>query len=670
MFEGLRFGRYVVGERIGRGGFGVVHLGRDSELGRDVAIKFLRPEYLTREQVVQRFLQEARATATIGHPGIVTVFECGVVTGTGERADGTAYIVMERLQGESLAARIEDKGRFPIAAAIAIGRQLAAALGAAHDASIIHRDLKPDNVFLLPDAAVVGGERAKILDFGIAKLADPGAGGVHTHSQMILGTPRYMSPEQARSAAKVDVRSDIYALGCMFYELVCGRPPFTGNTGDVLIHHQSTPAVPPHDVVDGLPPALDRLIVDMLEKEPDRRPQTMKAVDEALAAIAPATPLAPVVATPRAATPKPIREVTTTTLAEPPVAGDASAVTARRDPLPAPPGLPMFGEPPTLAARTLATVRNRWYLIAGIVAVLFVGTVAIVMLGQRDDVPVAASPGTEPAPPSPPPALAPVGSDDEANAEAATDNGEPNASSDVTTIETRCAELLDKRRWPELGNCGHELEALDLDRGRDWIERATREAKAEVALRHEKTALERGDLAAASREFREITSGSIYYLEALRAFDPLTETAVASLDVLARKHACDKYEAMLRTLETRLELPVFESIQERARGCGSKTRVATAPKASSSDDVVEVSSCENAAGIEASADADNASGRYAAALHGYEQIMACKNVKQKAYLAACKSRQFLKARNYFRGLPKSYAQICLNQGFDPRAVAP
>ena len=156
---GLRIGRYEVGERIGKGGFGVVHLANDGELGREVAIKFLRPEYMTRTQVVQRFLQEARTCAKIGHPGIVTVFECGQVANTATDADGMAYIAMELLHGESLADRLARVRRLPWASATEIARQVALALEAAHRAGIIHRDLKPDNIFLVTDAAMPGGER-------------------------------------------------------------------------------------------------------------------------------------------------------------------------------------------------------------------------------------------------------------------------------------------------------------------------------------------------------------------------------------------------------------------------------------------------------------------------------------------------------------------------------
>jgi serine/threonine-protein kinase len=143
---GLRIGRYEIGRRLGKGGFGVVHVARDVDLDREIAIKVLKPEYLVKPQIVQRFLQEARAAAKIGHPGIVTVFECGQIQGTGTRADGNAYIAMELLIGESLADRVMSGGRMASQKAIPLALQLAAGLGAAHDARLVHRDRSPDIV--------------------------------------------------------------------------------------------------------------------------------------------------------------------------------------------------------------------------------------------------------------------------------------------------------------------------------------------------------------------------------------------------------------------------------------------------------------------------------------------------------------------------------------------
>ncbi|MDQ3333889.1 MAG: serine/threonine protein kinase [Myxococcota bacterium] len=351
MAAGLRIGRYELGERLGTGGFGVVYHARDTELGRELAIKVLRPEYQTQPDVIARFLKEARAAAKIDHPGIVTVFECGTISGSGTAQDGNAYIAMELLRGYSLTQHLEQRGRLSVADAILIGRQIAAALTVAHAAGIVHRDLKPDNVFLLPDALVKGGFRIKILDFGVAKLAEPKEAGVNTHSQMMLGTPKYMSPEQARSARAVDQRTDIYTLGCMLYEMLTGQAPYEGPGAiDMIIQHTTAPIPSPRAIVQGLPESMDALIRKMLGKEPEDRPDSMKALDKALEEIQtelvppsgpqrPKPPTQPpaIPRTPARPTPAPPTGLTPT----PPV-----ATMRNTKPTPAPPMPPMRPTPP------------------------------------------------------------------------------------------------------------------------------------------------------------------------------------------------------------------------------------------------------------------------------------------------------------------------------------
>jgi serine/threonine protein kinase len=270
-----RVGKYELRDKLGRGAFGVVFTARDPSLDRDVAIKVLRPTHLTNPEIVQRFLQEARATARISHPGIVTIHDCGRVE-TGSAS--TAFIAMELLSGESLTTRLVRCGRLPPDAAAEIARQVASALEAAHRANVLHRDLKPDNIYVVPDPAMPTGERVKVLDFGLAKLGDDG----HTQLQTVFGTPRYMSPEQCRSATQVDHRSDIYALGCILFELVTGHLPFDGDVRQLIQSHQHAPPPRATSYVPELSPALDDLIDDMLSKAPMDRPQTMGAVQRAL----------------------------------------------------------------------------------------------------------------------------------------------------------------------------------------------------------------------------------------------------------------------------------------------------------------------------------------------------------------------------------------------------
>src|SRR5262245_9372543 len=194
---------------------GTVYLGEHILLGRRAAIRTLLPTLSSNREIVDRFFNEARAISAISDPGVVQIFDFGY------HVDGTAYIVMEVLEGESLATRLERMGKLPLVDALRLARQLSSSLAAAHTRRIIHRDLKPGNVFVIRDPEVPGGERTKILDFGICKLGDP----EHAHTTLtgtMLGTPVYMSPEQCRGAGRVDHRSDIYSLGCVLFHMIVG----------------------------------------------------------------------------------------------------------------------------------------------------------------------------------------------------------------------------------------------------------------------------------------------------------------------------------------------------------------------------------------------------------------------------------------------------------------
>jgi serine/threonine-protein kinase len=273
--SGHTVGKYKLGKKLGEGAFGLVFIAHDSGLDRDVALKFLRPHHILNPQAFERFLQEARSVAKLSHPGIVTVHELGTTDG------GIAFIAMELLQGESLNDRLNRIRKFSPDTAKEICLQIASTLNAAHVAGIVHRDLKPDNLFLIADPTMPGRERVKVLDFGIAKLAHTQMTSVQTGS-LLIGTPRYMSPEQCRSSTNVDCRSDIYALGCILYELVCGRPPFEGAPGELITKHQLAPVLPAREIVPDLPHQLDCLISRMLAKDPGERPQTMRHVQSEL----------------------------------------------------------------------------------------------------------------------------------------------------------------------------------------------------------------------------------------------------------------------------------------------------------------------------------------------------------------------------------------------------
>jgi TPR repeat protein/tRNA A-37 threonylcarbamoyl transferase component Bud32 len=267
-------GSYRIAGVIGEGGMGVVYLAQHTMLERRVAIKVLLPEYSRDQDMVRRFFNEARAANAIRHPGIVEIHDFGFA------ADRRAFIIMELLEGESLQRRIDPshgRGWLPPASAVLIARQIAGALGAAHRAGIVHRDLKPDNVFLIRDPEVPGGERIKLLDFGIAKLGDHSQVSPHerTRTGIIMGTPTYMAPEQCRGAGQVDHRADLYALGCILYRMLCGRPPFAGMAeGETLAAHLHLPVERPRTLVSGLPADLEALVLRLLEKNPALRHQS------------------------------------------------------------------------------------------------------------------------------------------------------------------------------------------------------------------------------------------------------------------------------------------------------------------------------------------------------------------------------------------------------------
>ncbi len=275
---GSRVGGFTVLHLLGQGGMGQVYLAQHHRIARRAAIKVLLPELSANESVVERFFTEARATSLIRHPGIVEVLDCDV-------RDGQAFIVMEHLEGESLADYLERIGSLAgdTAFALAVLGQVALAVGAAHATGIVHRDLKPDNIFLSV-SAVEQRVVPKVLDFGIAKLADRGLA-THTRTGAVLGTPTYMSPEQCRGGSKVvDGRSDIYSLGCILYEALCGVPPFVRDgMGDLIVAHVSEAPEPPRARAPATPLAVDRLVMHMLAKAPADRPPTMDAVAQEMA---------------------------------------------------------------------------------------------------------------------------------------------------------------------------------------------------------------------------------------------------------------------------------------------------------------------------------------------------------------------------------------------------
>ena len=276
---GTQLGGYRVLSKLGEGGMGSVYVAEHTLLKRKIAIKVLLKELTSDASIARRFMNEARATSQIAHPGIVKIWDFG------QQSDGTAYILMELLEGETLRERIARRGRYELDQALALVRQLAEALGAAHAHKIVHRDLKPENIFLVADRAAPFGVQPKILDFGIAKILDPSVDAPQTRAGSIIGTPLYMSPEQCLATPGIDHRADLYALGGIFFLLVCGRPPFaTGNFGDLLAAHLHQPPPRPSSVVPSLPPWIDEIVLRLLAKAREERFQSTDELLDALLA--------------------------------------------------------------------------------------------------------------------------------------------------------------------------------------------------------------------------------------------------------------------------------------------------------------------------------------------------------------------------------------------------
>ncbi len=273
---GQVIGSYRIVSELGKGGMGMVYVAEHVQLGRPAALKMLLPQFSSDEAIVQRFFNEARAASTIDHPGIVEIYEVGT------HVDGRAYIVMALLKGETLQQRIAREPLAPVEGATIVA-QVAGALAAAHARNIVHRDLKPDNIFLVPNELVPGGLQSKLLDFGIAKLTDERAS-FKTQTGSLIGTPAYMSPEQCMGRSDVDYRTDLYALGCILFHVLCGRPPFVSDAGaGVLIaaHLRDRPP-DPRMFNPTISEALAAIVLRLLEKDPAARFQSANEVRQAL----------------------------------------------------------------------------------------------------------------------------------------------------------------------------------------------------------------------------------------------------------------------------------------------------------------------------------------------------------------------------------------------------
>ena len=270
---GRQVGEYLIRRRIGSGGMGIVYEGVQPLIGRKVAVKIVRPDVVAGTGAARALLEEARLANLVRHRGLIDVF------GFGELPEVGPYLVMDFLEGQSLSQRLERQRLIEPSEVVEILVGVAEALAAAHAANVIHRDLKPSNIFLVQESA--GQRYPKILDFGLAKRSVVPAGLTGHHLSAVVGTPEYMSPEQVRGES-TRPQSDLYSLGVTAFEALTGRLPFIGqSTLDILRQHLSAPPPPPSRFAE-IPAALDSLVLQLLEKEPARRPSSARVLSAEL----------------------------------------------------------------------------------------------------------------------------------------------------------------------------------------------------------------------------------------------------------------------------------------------------------------------------------------------------------------------------------------------------
>src|SRR6186713_2347507 len=257
--------RYELGEILGFGGMSEVHIARDVRLHRDVAVKVLRADLARDPSFYLRFRREAQNAASLNHPAIVAVYDTGEERGSS--GETLPYIVMEFVNGRTLKEVLAHEGRLQPRRALEITSEICAALEFSHRHGIIHRDIKPGNVMLTQTGQV------KVMDFGIARALASGASTM-TQTSAVIGTAQYLSPEQARGES-VDARSDVYATGCVLYELLAGQPPFIGDSPvSVAYQHVREDARPPSDINREVPPEVDAIVLKALAKNPLNRYQS------------------------------------------------------------------------------------------------------------------------------------------------------------------------------------------------------------------------------------------------------------------------------------------------------------------------------------------------------------------------------------------------------------
>jgi eukaryotic-like serine/threonine-protein kinase len=494
---------YEITGLLGKGGMGAVWAARHLRLpGKRVAIKVLLGG-VDDAQALARFRREAEVASRIGHAGIVEVLDFN------QLPDGTPYQVLEYLAGESLGARLR-RGRLPLAAALAFARQMGSALAAAHRAGVVHRDLKPENVFLVPtDAGGVVSERIKVLDFGISKIR--GSQTVKTQDQVLIGTPQYMAPEQASGQnAAIDARTDLFALGAIVYEMLAGRPAFSGESVVAVIMNvvTGTPA-PLATLVPDLPAPVVAAIERALAKKPEDRFADVAAFIEALTGKPLQTLSAGLPGTPAPGAPSPLsqEELMAATIAPSLSSSSSSSPSSSPSSFPSSSPSALTGGAPTGAAPIAITAapapaRRSPALIVGVVIVVGAIGLGVAMRGSPPAPPAAPPPRTSARPPPPPRAATPPPPSEAA----------PPAAVDPPVEPTKEAEPAKKppaERAPRAKGEGPLPEDVRVD------------------LEGAEAALARGD----TREAKRLAQHSLLGKRTGRAFSILTRAACREADL-------------------------------------------------------------------------------------------------------------------------------------------
>ncbi len=395
-------GKYRIEGFLSQGGMGAVYRATHLMLGKPVALKLIRPEIVTSPEVVRRFQREARAASLLSHPNIVTIHDLG------QAEDGTLYLAMELCAGMSLKELIVAEGPFRPRRAALLCHAIAGALALAHRQGIVHRDLKPQNVMVGRDGE--GRESPKLLDFGIAKAVESD-GATLTSTGMVLGTPRYMSPEQAKGLP-VDGKSDLYSLGIIFYEMLCGRVPFDDpSVPSLLVKQMAEPPRPPRSLCPEVPPLIELIVLRLLEKDPARRYRCAEDLCAALTAIEPVAPLRDAPTLPGTTIPTPVHPASSAVPAEGTITDERlnHAAARTRPGLPGPTlPTPRLPAPSRRPAGRAAGEKSPWrgWLIAAVI-LLAAGVGLPFLTCPKPETPFqtpAALPGTAVQPPSNAPA--------------------------------------------------------------------------------------------------------------------------------------------------------------------------------------------------------------------------------------------------------------------------